>query len=375
MDLPCDLETPMEVIWLAKRHYTHKDALADRFGRTYELPLAWSRDGAGASLELVDYHGRQAASHVDGRLEVHSTPIRRLDALRDLRRRVLARKPDVIVASSDCFAGMLGLHLARASGARFVFDVYDDYRTFGAYRLFAGFPAYAFLLRRATLVLYASRAVADRHDAASPWTFVPNGVDPALFRPGTQAAARAAVKLADGDTRWIGYFGGLEAERGPEDLVAAVGLLHARDPAIRLALCGPTVPGQNLRASWVELRGSIPHATVPDYINACDVVALPYRRGPVIDMASSLKMAEYLYCMRPIVATRTPSLTANFPIQAQELGEAIAEPGNVADLARAIEHQLLHPTIASIPKDQAWAEVAERALASIKSAVAARSRP
>ena len=356
----------MDVIWLAKRHYTHKDALADRFGRAYELPLAWSRGGNDVSLELIDYHGREVASHVDGRLEVHSAPVRSPAAIRDLRRRVFARSPDVIVASGDCFVGLLGLHLARRSGARFVFDVYDDYRTFGAYRLFAGLPAYAFLLRRAALVLYASKAVAMQHAAATPWLLVPNGVDPAMFHPILRAVARQAVGLADDGTRWIGYFGGMEAERGPEDLVAAVGLLHARDPAIRLVLCGRTLAGQDLRAPWVELRGAVPHAAIPDYINACDVVTLPYRRGPIIDMASSCKIAEYLYCRRPVVATRTPNLMENFPLQASELGEAICAPGDAMDIARAIEAQLRTPILASEPREHTWQGIAERTLDALR---------
>ena len=40
-------EISMSVLWITKRHYTHKDALAERYGRVYELPATrgtrWSR--------------------------------------------------------------------------------------------------------------------------------------------------------------------------------------------------------------------------------------------------------------------------------------------------------------------------------------------
>jgi glycosyltransferase involved in cell wall biosynthesis len=268
----------------------------------------------------------------------------------------------VIIASGDCFLGLLAWRLARHIGARFVFDVYDDYRAFGAYRIFSGFDAFGFLLRRASLVFYASRALALQHASSTPWTLLPNGVDPGTFKSKDRAAARAAVGLPDDGVSLVGYFGGMEAERGPADLVAAVGLLQSAESSIRLVLCGAAIPGLSLESPWVDYRGSVPHTTIPDYINACDVVALPYRRGPAIDMSSSCKIAEYLYCRRPIVATRTPNLIENFPEQASELGEAMCEPGDPADLARAIHAQLQHPVIASVPQEHSWEGIAMRAL-------------
>lgn len=270
--------------------------------------------------------------------------------------------PDVIIASGDCFIGLAALWLAKRVRRQFIFDVYDDYRTFGAYRAFLGWNAFTFLTDRATMVWYASRALEVAHSGRARHTIVPNGVDPAEFRPADMAIARGRTGLAQ-DSRWIGYFGSMEQERGPEDLIAAVGLLYAQDPSIRLILCGGN-SRTSFEAPWVEYRGNVPHATIPGYINACDVVVLPYRRGPTIDMASSCKMAEYLFCKRPIVATNTPSLMSNFPQQARELGSAICEPGDPADLARAIKHQLAHGMIASLPDEQTWKRIAADALSS-----------
>lgn len=348
----------MSLLWMAKRHYTHKDAYADRYGRVYELPFAWAQAGEAASLELVDYRGADATLRRDGALTVGSTPLRSPKSMRSMVQRILEAKPKIIVASGDCFIGLIAWHLARRTGARFVFDIYDDYRKFGAYRLFAGFKAYEFLVRRASLVLYAGLPLARQQAAPTPWMLVPNGIDPALFLPMPMASARAAIGLGDHGTRWIGYFGGLEAERGPADLVDAVGRLHAHDSSIRLLMCGPQTNDAALHAPWVLHRGLVPHRAIPAYINACDVVVLPYRRGPIIDMASSCKIAEYLYCERPVVATRTPNLMDNFATQAGELGEAISAPGDPADLARAIDAQLQRPIIASRPIEHTWERIA-----------------
>ena len=351
----------MRILFLAKRHYTHKDALLERYGRVYQLPLAWTAS-ADTRLALLDYYGHDAAEAIDGALTVSSTPVR---SVRRLVRQLADFRPDIVVASGDCFVGLLAQWLARRSGARFVFDVYDDYREFGAYRAFLGWDAYGYLLRRASLALYASSALADRHPAATPWHLVPNGIDPALFQPRdeTQARARTGLDIA---SRWIGYFGGMEPERGAADLVEAVGLLHARDRSIRLVLCGKPHPSVNTDLPWVENRGSVAHTRIPDFIAACDVVVLPYRRGPIIDMASSCKIAEYLFCERPVVATDTPNLATNFPVQARELGPAICRPGDPADLARAIDFQLQARRIASRPEQHTWHAIACDTLAELR---------
>lgn len=357
----------MNLLWISKRRYTHKDAYAERFGRVYELPAAWAATGQAVALELVDYRGKLRESRSDNGLDICSTPLRSPAGLHALAHRAERSRPDVIVASGDCFVGLMAWRLAKLTGARFVFDVYDDYRAFGAYRFFAGFRAYELLLERAALVLYASKALAARHSSDTPWTLVPNGIDPADFRPANHSTARKAIGLSDDGTRWIGYFGGMEAERGPADLVEAVGMLHAEDPSLRLVLCGGPPPKAGaFDAPWVEFRGMVPHSAIPDYINACDVVTLPYRRGPIIDMASSVKIAEYLHCERPVVATRTPNLMENFASQAMELGEAICDPGDPADLARAIAAQLRHPFIASRPTAHTWQVIAHKTLATLR---------
>jgi hypothetical protein len=96
---------------------------------------------------------------------------------------------------------------------------------------------------------------------------------------------------------------------------------------------------------------------------------LPYRRGPIIDMAASCKIAEYLLCDRPLVATDTPNFTSNFPKQASELGPALCSPGEPADLARAISLQLREPRIVSRPEEHTWSRIAGDTLAALESIV------
>lgn len=349
----------MRILVIGKRRYTNKDALTERYGRVYQLPRHWHATGHQVALALLDYRGNtEEQASLDG-FPAISLPV--LQALGRLRRMADELDPEVIVASGDCFVGLVGWRLSNRRGARFVFDVYDDYRTFGAYRAFFGWDAFGFLVARASMTWYASHALAGKQTSSR--AVVPNGVDLDVFHPLAREDAIALTGL-DPSAKWIGYFGSMETERGPADLIAAAGLLHEKDPQVRLVLCG----GGNrrrFRESWVEDRGNVAHEMVPAFVNACDVVALPYRRGAAIDMASSCKMAEYLFCDRPIVATDTPSLRANFPREADELAQAVARPGDVIDLARALDYQLRQAKVLDRPTGFTWPEIADAALSTL----------
>lgn len=348
----------MRILYIGKRRYTNKDALRERFGRVYRFPMQWTAAGHEVELALLDYRSMSTVSACGDGFAVRSLPLADPRTPFRLRRDAARLRPDVVVASGDCFVGLAGLHAARHAGARFVFDVYDDYAGFGSHRAFLGWDALAYLRERAGLVLYASRSLAERHGAASPWMLAPNGVDPDAFHAVPMAEARMRAGL-DGNQDLVGYFGSMEPDRGVDDLVAAVGLLQTTHPGLRLLLCGTRNAGMPAWPPWVDFRGVVPHADVPAYINACDVVALPYRRSRVMDMGASCKIAEYLLCERPLVATATPNFTANFPAQADALGDALCIPGDPADLARALALQLKRRHVVRPPLELTWQAIAD----------------
>lgn len=354
----------MRILFVGKRYYTNKDALSERFGRIYRLPLMWSRAGCDVRLELIDYH---SMSPVSGHApEVPATSRGAINPLAwyRLHARAAAFRPDVVIASGDCYIGLAAHRIARRRNAHFVFDIYDDYRAFGGYRLFAGWDAYGYLGRRADQCWYTSQRLM-RESASADRVCIPNGVDAALFRSLDRTICRRELGLPE-EARIVGYFGSMEAQRGIDDLLAAGRALAANDPGFRLLLAGGSPSRERIALPFVLDLGNVPHERVPTLIGATDVVALPYRRGALIDGASSLKMAEYLFCRRPIVATRTPSLLDNFPQQAAELADVLAEPSDPASLASSLRAQLSERQLATVPEDAAWPAIAERALDALR---------
>jgi glycosyltransferase involved in cell wall biosynthesis len=354
------------ILFLGKRHYTGKDALGERFGRIYHLPAEWSRHGNDVALWLVDYHGSNVERRRFDALEVWSTPVRGLSLWSNCLRVLLRGRPQVLVASGDCYLGLLGWLLVRLCGARFVFDIYDKYDEFGGYVRPLGLDLFGFLQRRADLRLFASRALADSLAGAGSKDIavVPNGVDGDSFRPLDAGECRRALGL-DPQALFVGYFGNMEPDRGVADLVDAVQLLRDGGAPVQLLVCGREDASTPLDRDWISFRGMVPHELMPSYLNASDVLAVPYRLSPFMDMGASCKIAEYLACGRPVASTATPNLLANFPEQAAQLGEAICRARDPQDLARALAFQLRQHVVAARPEHHLWPAIAADALAAI----------
>ena len=357
------------ILFIGKRHYTGKDALEERFGRIFHLPMQWRRSGHDVWLWLVDYHGGVAERRRIEALPVDSTPAPGFSILGRFFRAIARYRPRTVVASGDCYIGLLGWLVARLAGARFVFDIYDKYDEFDGYVAPLGFDLFGFLQRRADLRLFASQALGRELEGqgrpgAAPAAIVPNGVDGEAFRPMDRDACRKELELETGATL-VGYFGGMEPDRGVADLVEAVQRLRDRGLGVELLLCGRPDASTPLAHDWILFRGMVPHERMPQYLNATDVLAIPYRLSPLMDMGASCKIAEYLACARPVTSTSTPNLMANFPRQAQQLGEAICRPRDPADLARAIAWQLQHCVVAERPGEHLWPQIAARALEAV----------
>lgn len=349
------------VLFIGKRFYTNRDALRERYGRIYQLPWYWSRIGIPTRLWLVDYHTRETVDTVDGSLAVASTPVKNLTLFRRCLspRFVCKGRPDVVIASGDCYIGLLAYHIARRLRARFVFDVYDKYDEFGGYRRLPGFDPFRFLLHRADVLLFASKALLrDLSPDANRDVLVANGVDMARFTERDRDTSRAALGLPV-EPCMLGYFGGMEPDRGVADLIDAVGILRSQGMQLELVLGGKPAAGLDLHRDGVRYLGNVPYERMPLVLASCDLLAVPYRRSAFMDAGASNKIAEAVACRRPLVATRTPNLLANFPAQAEQLAGLLATPGNAADLARVIREQAFRRLLVDMPAEMSWQAIAQ----------------
>lgn len=343
----------MKFALLCKRHYTNKDLLNDRFGRLYHLPAQLGVRGYEGLVLAVDYRGGVASRISSPGVTFESMPLRPLTPLSlfwRLWRRVRSFRPDLVLASGDGYLGALGLHFARRMDVPFVFDIYDDYRVFRSARIPGAARLFSRAVNGADLLVYASAEFRAKLTAGDRNVcLVENGVDPELFRPMDKVGARDELGLNRSDTI-VGFFGSMAAKRGVETLVSAAQLLRREIPGLRLLLAGQNDLNLDISRPEIDYRGNLPQGRIPTLINACDVVVIPYHPDPQVSVSNACKIAEYLACEVPIVATRV----SNHDEILTPMRQGLCRPQDVEDLARAIRQQLRAPELVAFDKRLTW---------------------
>jgi glycosyltransferase involved in cell wall biosynthesis len=133
-----------------------------------------------------------------------------------------------------------------------------------------------------------------------------NGVDVGRFRPPSAAERLAARGVFDIDEEAIvvGFAGRLTQDKGVEDLLAAIAIVHADHPGVRLLIAGevddgvvlPEAARDELRDSCVIFAGRVDNMV--SFYQALDVFCLPsHREGlPNVNL-------EAAACGLPVVTT------------------------------------------------------------------------
>ena len=346
-------QRPIRLAWICKRRYTNKDLLADRYGRLYHYPVLLEHRGFSSSVFALDYRGHDSLRLTEGQTEFVSIPVGYVHwfrAYRALLGSVCGARPDAVIASGDTHLGWIGLHAARSLGVPFIFDVYDDYRTFGTNRAPGMRRLFGRVTREAGLVLCVSDMLKGRLREFNPrLMLLGNGVDLKLFKPMDKQAARTELGLEQ-EAPVVGYFGSLQQDWGTFTLMDACRSLQRDFPRLRLLLAGHNNTGRALDEGFVTYLGNVPQSRVPLLINACDVVTMPYHQTEQVDAINPCKLAEYLACGAAIVATRVADLGTTLAACPQGL----CAPGDAAGLADALRLQLRAPCRVPFPLDMTW---------------------
>ena len=258
--------------------------------------------------------------------------------------------PDVIIASGDSHFGFIGALISKYIGVPFAFDLYDDYTVFGSNKLPFMKSIFEWTVRHSDKVICASSPLKTKISKYNKNVVViENGVDDKLFRPICKSEARDRIGISQNETV-IGYFGSIGHNYGIEILSDSVMKLKALYPRIKLLIAGKNDAKVPLSLQHIDYRGPLPQTEIPYYINASDVVVIPYLPDAQISMSNPCKLPEYLACSVPVVSTRVSDI-ANTLI---ETPEAVCIPGNTDDMVRAIRWQLENRVAVPLPKNLRW---------------------
>jgi glycosyltransferase involved in cell wall biosynthesis len=201
---------------------------------------------------------------------------------------------------------------------------------------------------------------------------VPTGVDVEVFHPQSREAARQALQLPAA-ARLVLYIGNLLPVKGVPTLITAFAEVARQDPTAHLVLVGHgPLRGrleQQVHAADLHRRvtfaGARPHADIPQWLAAADVLCLP-------SVAEGLPnvVLEALACGRPVVASAVGGVPE---LVTDEAVGRLVPPGDAAALAAALRGSLSQTwdaaALAGRVRDRSWAEVGRRDAEVLRAAI------
>ncbi len=344
----------MKFFLLCKRYYTNKDLITDRFGRLFHLPIQLTKNNHTGLVVAADYRNKNQEKYVINGLNFYSIPFSIVWPFSFILKTFEIFKQnqfDVLIASGDSHFGVLGFLLAKMAKIPFVFDVYDNYTSFGTNKVPFMKSFFYLALHKADLVVCASVPLSKMVFKYNQSVIViENGVDLSLFKPMDKQQARMQLGIDDNKVV-VGFFGSIDKNRGIDVLIAACKILRrSYKLKVQLLLAGKRSIPINLDESWIDYRGMVEQNAVVQFINVCDIVIIPYLPDKQVDLSNACKIAEYLACGVPVVTTRV----ANYADIFRNTPEAVCEPNNAEDMARAIATQLKASNIVKFPKELTW---------------------
>jgi glycosyltransferase involved in cell wall biosynthesis len=176
---------------------------------------------------------------------------------------------------------------------------------------------------------------------------VPNGVDIAAFSP-DRSAARVRTQYGLSGKIVIGFVGSFAPWHGLDGLVQALREGLRRDPGLRdklaLLLVGKRSgrrPLPAIEGVQTIVTGKVPHAGIPDYLAAMDIIAAPY---PPIEpfYFSPLKVYEGMAMGKPVVASGQGQIN---DLIAHGSNGLLYAPGDPADLLRQLLRLIENPDL------------------------------
>jgi glycosyltransferase involved in cell wall biosynthesis len=171
-----------------------------------------------------------------------------------------------------------------------------------------------------------------------------------------------AAPPSDGELRVV-YHGGLADRFGVEVLVRAVALLRSRGAPVTLDVYGSDAEAaRTLAATAGEVAPEgvriapqpTPVAEIPGRLAEAHLGVVPTLRDDFTELLLPVKLLEYVHMGLPVVASRLPVIESYFGDDV-----LLAEPGDPASIAAAIEGVRAEPELALARAERASERLAE----------------
>ncbi|MGW8247539.1 MAG: glycosyltransferase [Acidiferrobacterales bacterium] len=339
----------------------NKDLIDDRYGRFREIPLQLAGLGHEVVGSCLSYKTKRELTIRDpidqAHVEWHSYNagwlklpglIRYFFNTYRLARRI---QPDMIIAASDSIYGIVAMFLGRMLGKPFVFDLYDNFESFGAIKLPFVRRLYASAIRKADLLSVVSEPlrqhVIEDYSRKGPTIELQNGIDEKLFHPLSKIECRMDLGLPQ-DAILVGVTGAISHSRGIEIVFPALARLSKDLPGLYLVLAGKIDKDIEIGPSPnIIILGELPYDKMPRVIASLDVSVISNVDSLFGHYCYPQKFVEAVACEIPPVVAAVGAMH----LLLRDTPEILFKPQDVDDLVRAIQYQLTHKLV---PTKTVW---------------------
>src|SRR6266545_151500 len=172
---------------------------------------------------------------------------------------------------------------------------------------------------------------------------LPNGVDADHFRPDWDTSVVSAVTGFPPGARVVLFVGALDTAhhfKGLSTLLKAFARILSSDIRLLVVGAGDMLDGYRREAAALGIGrqvcfvGRVPHAQLPAYYAASDIVVLPSSQPESFGMV----LIEGMACGKPVVGSRIPGVRS---LIAEGRDGLLAEAGDAADLAAKLRALLV----------------------------------
>jgi teichuronic acid biosynthesis glycosyltransferase TuaC len=333
---PSHEPSALSVLWITKREYMHRDLVADRFGRYYEIPKRLS--ALGVTIKMLVYSYRRHPTRcisVNDRFSILSFGVFGFAAfLWHLVTLARSGRYQTVIGSGDTPYCIIAVLIARLTGLRSVCDIYDNFETYTSRRVPFMIHALGWAVRHADRTIVFEETLGHHlvqaYGAGATCT-VPNGIDPEVFHVRNKGACRAALGISAA-TPVVGYFGSLTTHRGTAVLFDAFNYIASQHPDVLFLMAGSGQRHIPPTRCHVRHLGLVTQRSLAGLICACDAATIVYADNAFAAFSFPQKLMEYVASQVPFV---TPAIggTVRF---LDAFPQYLYRVGDPLDLARHI---------------------------------------
>lgn len=329
----------MKILVVMKRFGANKDMVMQNFGRQIRLfePLAKKHkidflcpDYVKKEDKIIKNKGIKYMIKPAGVFSI----IGFFSYLKNLIRK---ERYGLVAATTDPLIGMLCYINSKKFKIPLLYDLQDNFEVYGAYKIPFVSCYHKKAVRNADIVLAASESLKKYISGLrkKPVYTIQNGIDLKMFKAVSKGEARKKLRLPL-NAKIIVFIGALEKLKGFDVMIEAFKKVRQRYPNTYLLLSGKIGRGIDLRQKNIIFREFPKRKEVVLGINAADVAILPNPVNNFTKYCFPYKLAEYMACGVPIMATDVGDAS----LMLKNYHEGLCKPNDPDDLADKLINKL-----------------------------------